>query len=135
MFDQVFESLRKAADTTLQMQQEGFKRWVSLWPDVPSQQGSAGEQIQQAQKKWVEFVNELVKKQRETLEVQFDAGLKNLEEAFRLAEAKSPEELRARTNELWQKSFACLRQVSEVQLREFQAAAARWTDLVTKGAA
>ena len=88
-----------------------------------------------AQKKWAEFVTEQVKRQRETMEAQFSAGLKNIEEAFYLAEAKDPEELRTRTVELWQKSFDCLRKLYESQLRDFQAAAVKWTELVTRNAA
>ena len=87
------------------------------------------------QKKWVEIVNELVKKQREVLETQFSAGLRNIEEAFHLAEVKNPEELRTKTIELWQKSFDCLRQTYEAQLRKFQTAVTRWVELMSKGAA
>jgi hypothetical protein len=87
------------------------------------------------QKKFLEVMGELIKKQREALEAQFSAGLKNIEEAFHLAEAKDPEELRAKTIELWQKSFQCLRQTYEAQVRDFQAAATKWAELYTKGAA
>jgi hypothetical protein len=107
MFDQVFENLRKATEASIQMQQDLFKKWASLWPGVPAPPafGEAGK----FQKKWAETVGELVKKQRETLEAQFSAGLRNIEEAFHLPEAKDPEEMRAKAIELWRKSFECLR--------------------------
>jgi hypothetical protein len=134
MFDQVFESLHKAADSALGMQQELFKKWLGLWPGVMASPAGFGEPIK-FQKKWVEVVGEMIKKERESLEAQFSAGLRHIEEAFRLTEAKDPHELRTKTIELWQKTFECLRQTYEAQLRDFQAAVTRWTELVMKGGA
>jgi hypothetical protein len=48
--------------------------------------------------------------------------MENIEMAFKVAEAKNPEEVRAKTIELWRKCFDSLRQVSEAQLRETQVA-------------
>jgi hypothetical protein len=141
MFDQVFESLRKATEASIQVQQDLFKKWVSLWPGMPGVPGmpvapaAGAEPYIKFQKKWAEFVAEVVKKQRETLEAHFSAGLRNIEEAFRLTDAKSPEEWRAKTVELWQKSFECIRQMYETQVRDLQAVVAKWTELVMKGAA
>jgi hypothetical protein len=134
MFEQAFDNLRLAAETSIHMQQELFKTWVSVWPGLAPPPHAGNDKFQKAQKKWAEFVADLVKKERETLETQFSAGLKNIEEAFRLAEAKEPEELRAKTIELWQKSIDCMRQTYEAQMRDFQAAVLKWTELVTKGA-
>ncbi len=132
MFEQVFENLRKATEASIQMQQDLFKKWASLWPGMPT---VGGEPLSKFQKKWAEAVGELAKKQRETLETQFSAGLRNIEEAFHLPQAKDPEELRARAIELWQKSFECLRQFTEAQVRDFQSAVVKWSELVGKGAA
>jgi hypothetical protein len=134
MFEQVFENLRKATDSTIQTQQELFQKWLGLWPAMPPSAPTFGEPLK-FQKKWMEALGEIIKKQRESLEAQFAAGLKNIEEAFHLADAKNPEELRAKTIELWQKSFECLRQMFETQVRDFQTAIAKWTELYTKGAA
>jgi len=135
MFEPVFESFKKVTETTLKMQQEMYEKWVSLWPGMKPTQGALAEPVQKFQKKWAEFYEEMLKRQRETLETQFKTGLKNIEEAFRLAEAKNPDELRTKTTELWQKVFETLRHSYESQLREFQNIAARWTELLTKGAA
>jgi hypothetical protein len=138
MFEPVFENLRKATEATIQMQQDLFKKWVNFWPGVPgipTIPAVGAEPFIKFQKKWTEFIGEIVKKQRETLEAQFSAGLKNIEEAFKLADAKDPEELRTKTIELWQKSFECIRQLYDAQVRDFQAAVAKWTELVMKGAA
>jgi hypothetical protein len=135
MFEQVFENLRVATESSIHLQQEMFKKWVTVWPGMPVALNGGGEKIQKAQKKWTEFMAGLVKKERETLEAQLSAGLKNIEDAFRLAEAKEPEELRAKTIELWQKSIDCMRQTYEAQMRDFQAAVVKWTELMVEGAA
>jgi len=134
MFDQVFNSLRKVSDSVIEMQQEMFKKWISLWPGAAGMPPAGGDAVK-FQKKWVEVTRELLKKQHETLEAQFSTGLRNIEEAFHLPDAKNAEELRAKTIELWQKTFDCLKQTYEVQSRDFQAAVAKWIDLMTKGAA
>jgi hypothetical protein len=128
----VFENLQKAAEATIQAQQEMFRKWVNLSTGLPPAPPAWGEQGQKFQKKWNDTVAELVKKQRETLEAQFSAGLRNIEESFRLAEASDPEEFRAKMLELWSKSFDYLRQMAEAQLRQFQTAMEKWTEIVTK---
>lgn len=135
MFEQVFDNLRTATETSMRLQQEAFKKWVTLWPGMPAPGNGAGEKIARFQKEWAEFVTGLIKKQRETLEAQFSAGMKTIEEAFKLGEVKAPEEMRAKTVELWQKSFDCMRQLYEAQIRDFQEAMVKWTELIVKGAA
>jgi hypothetical protein len=134
MFEQVFETLRKTTEITLQAQQELFKKWTSLWPGVAASPMAFAEP-QKYQQAWAEVVGELIKRQRETLEAQFKAGLQSIEDAFQIAQAKDPEEVRTKTLQLWQKTFDSLRQLYEAQVRDFQAAAAKWTEAVAKGAA
>jgi hypothetical protein len=134
MFEQVFDNLRLATESSIHLQQDLFKKWVGVWSGLPGvAPKGAADKAQQAQKKWVEFTGDLVKKQRETLETQFSAGLKSIEDAFHLAETKEPKEIRAKTIELWQKSIDCMRQTYEAQMRDFQSAVAKWTELVLKG--
>jgi hypothetical protein len=135
VFNPIFDCLQKATETTIQMQEAMFKNWASLWPGLPASGPAGTEQVSNFQKKWVESMTELVRKQGEALEVQFRAGLRNLEDSFRLAEARDPEELRRKTVELWHKAFDSLRQCSEAQAHNFQTAVARWTELMMKGAA
>jgi hypothetical protein len=134
MFDPVFENLRKATDLTIQTQRDLLKRWLSLWEGGPAFQPVWGEKAQKFQKHWAETVSETLKRQRDALEVQFSAGLKGLEAAFAVAGAKDVEEVRAKTVELWEKSFDCLRKAFEAQASEFQTAVARWNELATKSA-
>ena len=135
MFTNVMDNFRQATESTVHMQQELFKQWISLWPFPSPVAPPWGEQVQQFQKKWSEALNELVKKQAEVTEVQFKAGLQNIEKAFQLAAAKSPEELRTKSLELWQQCFDNLKQVYEAQLRGFESAMEKWTKLMTKSPA
>jgi hypothetical protein len=135
MFDQVFDSFRKATEINVQMQQELFKRWAALWPGMPGAPEPARTEPAQAfPKKWAETINELVKRQQETQKEMFAAGLKQMEETFQLAEVKDVDALRARTFELWQKSFQFMQQAYEAQFRDFQAAVARWAEMFTRAA-
>lgn len=138
MFEMVFENLKKATETSMQMQQEMLKKWFGMCPGIPGVPlfpGSIPEQAQKFQKRWAEFYEEILKKQREALAAQFQAGLKHVEDAFRLAETRDPMELRTRTIELWQKVFQTLQQSFEAQMRDFQAVAGKWTEMASKGAA
>jgi hypothetical protein len=135
MFEPVFESLRKITETTAQAQQELFKKWVGLWPGAPAFPPACGEQVPKLYKKWAEVVHDALRRQREYIEAQFKAGLENIEKAFAVGEAKTPEELRAKTAELWKKCFESLRQAYEAQVREIQVTADKWVELVTKSAA
>jgi hypothetical protein len=135
MFDQVFENLRKATEASVQVQQEMFRKWISLWPGVPAAAplwGEQAQQFQQVQRKWAEIVSDLIKRQREGFEASFKAGQQSIAKAFQLGEVKSVEEMRAKTVELWQKCFDSLRQAYEVPLRECQAATEKWLQLVAK---
>jgi len=132
MFDSVFENLRKASELTIQTQRDLFKKWFAFWEEGPAFQPVWGEKAQGIQKKWTEAVTETLKRQREALEVQFNAGLKSLEAGFAVASAKDVEEVRAKTIELWEKSFDCLRKAFEAQAGEFQKAVSRWSELTAK---
>jgi hypothetical protein len=133
MFEQAFANVRQATESSIHLQQELFNKWIGIWSGVPVVPYGGSEKVQKVQKQWLSFVGDLVKKQRETLETQFSAGLKNIEAAFQLAEIKDPKELRTRTIEFWQKSIDCLRQMYEAQIRDCQYAAVKWTELVLKG--
>jgi hypothetical protein len=132
MFEQALDSLKTATEANLHMQQEVFKKWFTMWPGVPAFPGAGAEPFTKFQKKWADFVAEVAKKQREAIEAQYKVGVADIEKAFRLNEVKDPGELCAKTTELWHNAFEVLRQTYETQLRDLQAAAAKWTELAMK---
>ena len=135
MFEPIFDSMRKAIELNLQFQQDLFKRWAALWPGAPSGTGPSWvEQAQKFQKRWAEAVADLARQQRETMEAQFTAGMKQIEEAYHLAEVKDVETLRARALEMWQKTFQLMQQFNEAQIRNFQAAIGKWAEMMTPAA-
>jgi hypothetical protein len=139
MFEPVFESLQKATEATIKTQQDLFKKWVGQWTTIPTgvMPGPMpyGDQALKFQKQWAETVSSLIRQQQKVVEAQFSAGLKAIEEAFHLAEAKDFEELRRKTVELWQKTFESLRQTYETQIKDIQATLTAWAEFVAKGAA
>jgi gas vesicle protein len=136
MFEQVLESFRKATESSVQMQQEMMRKWVGIWPTTSMTPPMFGANfpLQQMQQKWTDAMTDLVKKQRELLENSFKLGQENIEKAFKVSEAKTPEEVRAKTVELWQKCMESLRETSESQMREFQSATQKWLELMSKPA-
>src|SRR5947208_1997110 len=100
MFNQIFENFRQATEATVQLQQEMFKTWINLWPGIPASSSSGEEQVAQFQKKWAAALNDMLRRQREVTAAHFKAGLQNLEKAFQIGEAKTPEDLRAKSLEL-----------------------------------
>jgi len=138
MFEQVFESFRKASETTLQAQQDLFHQWMSQWPmfpmdtTTPGSKGVVSEEARSFQKKWNDTATALMTKHCEALDAQYRAGIRTIEDALRTTEAKSPEEFRRLTEELWRKSFEVLKQTIENQIRDFQIAVEKWSDLMTQ---
>lgn len=139
MIEQVFDNFRKASESTMQLQQELFKQWTSQWttaaptlPGVPCDATAWTQQAQAFQKRWLETLAEMMNKHRESLDAQYKAGIRAIEESFRVNEAKSPEEYRRITEEFWKKGFENLKSSTETQIRDFQAAAQKWGEMMAK---
>ena len=125
MYEQVFGNLRKATEAAIQAQQEMFWTWANYWAGRP-------DQVQAFQKKWADTFGELLMKQQEALEAQFNSGLKMIEDAFAVPTARNPEELRGKLIEDWKKNFENHRQMAEAQMQDFRAALAKWADQAAK---
>ena len=136
MFDQILDTWRKATESMVQFQQDVFRQWVPV-PGVPDPGAASGsswaDQARATQKQWAETLTDLLTKHRETLDTQYRAGIRIIEDAFRVTEAKDPEQFRKLTEELWRQSLDCLKTVSESQLRECQAAVERGIEAMSQG--
>jgi len=139
MFDQILDTYRTAAESTMQFQQLMMRNWTQQWPQMPGfTLPNAGtgwlEQVHSAQKRWGETVVGMLEKHRETLDAQYRSGIRIIDDTFRTAEAKDPEQFRRLTEELWRHSFEALKSVSEDQIRECQSAMQKVFEVVSKGA-
>jgi hypothetical protein len=140
MFDQVVENFRKATEATMQFQQEMIRQWLETCTRVPGVPNlaapfgkDAGANVEAFQKQWAEGVTGLLTRQRESLDAQYQAGIRTIDEAFRTTDSKDPEQFRKLAEELWRHSFDCLKNVIEGQLRDYQAAAEKAFEAVSKG--
>jgi hypothetical protein len=153
MFDVILDNYRKAAESTMKLQQDMLRNWTMQWPQMfgahgfgfPMLGGSSSgstlpgaewpEQMRAFQKKWGETITEMLNKHRETLDAQYRAGIRTIENAFKVGEAEDPEQFRRLTEELWRQSFDCLKTVAETQMRDVQSAMQKWYEVASKTAA
>ena len=121
MDDQLFDTFRKASESSLQMQQEILKHWTERWAGSASQpQPPSSEASQRVQKRWLALGIELLNKHRASLDETYGAGIQLIEQSFGAAEAKSPEEYRRLTEDLWRKLFDTYKTQSEAQFDAFK---------------
>jgi hypothetical protein len=141
MFDQILDNYRKAAEASLQFQQTMLRSWGQQWPGnfnlgvpLPPNPGAWPEQFHKAQRQVAETITDMLNKHRETLDAQYRAGIRSIEEAFRVGEAKDPEQFRKLAEELWRHSYECLKTLAESQMRDVQALMQKWCDLAAQSA-
>jgi hypothetical protein len=134
LFEDVFENLRKTAESNIEMQQELFRQWSSNWPGLPQPQNAWVERIQKFQKEWANTAKELLAKHREVLDAEYQMAVDSLEEAFRLGQASDPQDFAKRCEAVCRKSLEALRDVGELQLKETQEALSKWVSLAVKSA-
>ena len=122
MFDLLFESFRKASESSMQMPIDLIK---NLTQQMPSASGASMEWSKTFQKRWAEFAIESLHKHRESLDATYRTGIQLIEQTFRFSEVKSSDEYRRITEELWRKLLDIVKQQSESQVRDLQTWAAK----------
>lgn len=147
MYDQMLDGFRKAAEATLQAQQEMFKQWAQQAGKVPPMPGVAAtpdpaaavngmaDRLRAAGRQWSDAITHTMEKHRETLDAQYKAGIRTIEDAFRVGEAKDPEQYRRLVEELWRHSIEALKTVTEAQMKEFRDVLQEWSDVAAKSMA
>ncbi len=131
-YEDVIANMSKAVEANLKMQQDMFQQWMTMWPGLPSPQAMLLDKMRDFQRQWSNTISDLARKHRDTLDRQYQVALESLEETLRLSESTNPEEFRKRTEQLCRKSLDCMREVSEAQMKEFQEATKKWSELVMK---
>jgi hypothetical protein len=125
MFDQLLDGVRKASESSLQMQQEMLKHLTQQWLSVPPNAGGVSADLGRTfQKRWLDMALEMLTKQRETMDSTYKAGIQLLDQSFRVTEAKSSDDYRRMIEEMWRKSFETFKDQSESQFRDFQ----KWSE-------
>lgn len=130
MFDQVFDSIRKASEFSLQMQQEALKYWADQWMSFPPLTGDPQSEWNRAfQKRLGEAAVELLNRHRGAIDAAYKSGTDLIQQTFKVSGAKSPEEYRQMVEDLWRKLFDTFREQADMQLRDMQ----RWSDKNAEG--
>ena len=132
VLEEVFQNVRKAAEANLKMQQEVFSQWSSMWPGVPTPQTAWVNQMQSFRKQFADTISEVATKHQDTIDAQYKAATESLNAALSLTDASTPEEVRRRSEQFCRKTLDCMREMTEVQVREFQDAITKFTDLMAK---
>ena len=135
VYEQVLDSMRKATESSLKMQQDALQQWTALWPGlprVPTPQSVRKDNLLEFQRQWSNTVSDLAHKHRNTVDRQYQAALEALDEALRVGESSSPEEYRRRTDQFCRKALECMREASETQIKEYQDAMNKLSELVAK---
>jgi len=121
MFDQLLELSRKAAESSLQMQQVLFKHLTQdLLSPSSTPAGISADWSGTMRKRWTDFTVDALNKQRESVDATFRAGIQAIEQIARVSEAKSAEEGVRTTEEVWRRLFDTYKGQAESRLREFQ---------------
>jgi hypothetical protein len=124
MFDQLFDGVRKASESSWQMQQEMFRNWTRMWLNAaPGPIGAispATDFGRGSQRRWLELGLEMLNKHREAIDSTYRAGIQIIEQSFRVGDARSIEDSRRLVEELWRKLFDLQKEQAESQFRDFQ---------------
>jgi hypothetical protein len=132
VFEEVFQNIRKAAEANLKMQQEVLIQVSSLWPGIPTPQTAWVGQMQNFRKQSVGLIADLARKHRDVIDRQYKAAVESLDAALSISDASTPEEFRRRSEQFCRKTLDCAREVTEIPVREFRDAIAKWTGLFSK---
>jgi len=93
------------------------------------------EQLSTAQRKCAEAVADMLKRHQETLDEQYRAGIRAIDDAFRVGEARSPEQFQRLSEELWRRNCEVLKTAVASQMHDVQSVMQKWYEAVRLGAA
>ena len=156
MVDKILENYSKAVESTLKLQQEMLRNWTmqmtgastsasatpaasaSATPAASATETPAAawlEQLSTAQRKCAEVVADMLKRHQETLDEEYRAGIRAIDDAFRLGEARNPEQFQRLSEELWRRNCEVLKTAVASQMHDVQSVMQKWYEAVRLGAA
>jgi hypothetical protein len=122
MFDLLFESFRKASESSMQVPMDIIK---NLTQQMPSASGAGMEWSKTFQKRWAEFAVESMNKHRESMDSTYRTGIQLVEQTLRVSDVKSSADYQKIVEELWRKLLNVFKEQSETQVRDLQTWAAK----------
>ena len=135
MSDQMFDTFRKASESWMKMQQDLFQTGApSSFFSMPQGAGLSPDWARNAQKRCLNLATEILERQRESLDALFKSTINLLQQTSQISEAKSPEDYRRATEDLWRKWFESVKSHSETQFRDVQTFAGKSLDIVQTSA-
>ena len=152
MVDMILENYSKALESTLRLQQEMLRNWTMQWPpfgtqvsELPLTETSTSasapqaaawlEQLSTVQKKCAEAVGDMLKRHQETLDEQYRAGIRAIDDMFRVGKASDSEQLRRLSEELWRRNCEVLNTAVASQMHDVQSVMEKWYEAARLGAA
>ena len=93
------------------------------------------EQLSTAQRKCAEAVADMLKRHQETLDEEYRAGIRAIDDAFRVGEARNPEQFQRLSEELWRRNCEVLKTAVASQMHDVQSVMQKWYEAVCSGAA
>jgi hypothetical protein len=133
MFEQLFESLRKASESSLIGQQQLLDQWIQQWPSPPlGATGTGPEWATSLRKRWTDSLSEGLNRHREIFDTAYRSGIQLIEQALHVSDVKTGDEYRRSVEELWRKVSDTAKDQVETQLRELHKTAERWLELAHK---
>jgi hypothetical protein len=133
MSEPMSDSVLKAGESSLHMQQESIKQCRHQWPSMPlNAPGVSAEWFRSFQHGWIEFMTDTLIKHRESLDSTYKSGIQVIEQTVRLSEPKTPDDYRGMVEEIWRKVFGMYKEQSETQIREFQKGVEKLFETATK---
>ena len=93
------------------------------------------EQLSAAQRKCAEAVADMLKRHQETLDEEYRAGIRAIDDAFRVGEARNPEQFQRLSEELWRRNCEVLKTAVASQMHDVQSVMQKWYEAVCSGAA
>ena len=136
MVDMILENYSKAVDSTLRLQQELLRNWTR--PGSPSgtrvKELPLTEPFHSARRKWAEAVSDLLKRHQETLDEQYRAGIRAIEDACRIGEARDSEQFLRLSEELWRRNLEVLKTAVASGMHDVQSVVQKWSEAARLGA-
>jgi predicted protein tyrosine phosphatase len=148
MFDKTLDNYGKAVESTLSLQQEILRNWTVHWSPhetqvfdlllteastsaSATQAAALPEPLSTAKAKWAEAIIDMLKRHQETLDEQYRASIRAIDDAFRVGEARDPEQFRRLSEELWRRNCQLLETAVASQMHDFQSVMQRLYEAAT----